>query len=297
MIDEEHRPTKGPNWKIAAGVAVAVAVIVTLIACWTQGNQGVLSRIFGPPSVVMSESYNQSEDGIAFDHSGFSELLAHHVLDGGWVDYEGFAADHEQLQSHIESLAAAPIDDMGRDERLALLINAYNAFTIKLILDHWPVDSIRDIPAAERWDAQRWNIGGNVWSLNQIEHEQIRPHFAEPRVHFALVCAAVGCPPLRREAYQADRLDQQLDDQAQYVHTHPRWFRFDGASHTVHLTSLYDWYGSDFVQFSGSVLDFAALHSPALQSAMETDRDLRIEYLDYDWSLNSVENRSLVAGP
>jgi hypothetical protein len=96
---------------------------------------------------------------------------------------------------------------MGRNEKLALLINAYNAFTLKLIVERLPVQSILDIPAAERWDAVRWKVGGQVWSLKQIEHEQIRPKFTEPRVHFALVCAAVGCPPLRNEAYDASRLD------------------------------------------------------------------------------------------
>lgn len=102
-----------------------------------------------------------------------------------------------------------------------MLINAY---TIQLILDHYPLASIQDIPGDQRWDAVRWRVGPHTWSLNQIDHEQIRPKCAEPRIHFALVCAAVGCPPLRNEAYTAARLEEQLAGQSAYVHSHPRWF-------------------------------------------------------------------------
>ena len=133
-------------------------------------------------------------------------------------------------------------------------------------------------------------MGGKTVSLNQIEHEQIRPAFKEPRIHFALVCAAVGCPPLRREAYSADRIEEQLEAQARYVHTHGRWFHLDPGGKVLRLTRLYDWYGSDFEQVSGSVLRFAARYSPALQAELEAGREPRIEFLDYDWSLNSREN-------
>jgi len=174
---------------------------------------------------------------------------------------------------------------------LALLINAYNAFTLKLILEHQPIESIMDIPDAERWDAVRWKVDGHVWSLNQIEHEQIRPKFVEPRVHFALVCAAVGCPPLRNEAYDADRIDQQLEDQTEYVHHHRTWLQFDARRNVAHLTKLYNWYGSDFEQNDGSVLQFAARYSPELKQALANGSSPRIEWLPYDWKLNSEKNK------
>ena len=175
---------------------------------------------------------------------------------------------------------------MSRDQKLALLINGYNAFTLRLILDHYPVKSIKDIPADERWDAERWTIGGQTWSLDQIENEQVRPHFKEPRIHFALVCAAVGCPPLRHEAYVADRLEEQLEDQATFAHTHERWFQFNPATNVLRLTSLYSWYRGDFEQVAGSAIHYAARYSPALTQALDVGSGPRIQFLDYDWSLN-----------
>lgn len=131
----------------------------------------------------------------------------------------------------------ADFEALGRDEKLAFLINAYNAFTLRLILDHRPLASIRDIPSSERWDAVRWVLAGRTVSLNQIEHELIRPNFAEPRIHFALVCAAVGCPPLRTEAYTGAELEEQLTDQSRYVHTHPRWFNYEDGAEEIGLTA------------------------------------------------------------
>jgi hypothetical protein len=174
----------------------------------------------------------------------------------------------------------------GRDDKLALLINAYNAFTLKLILEHLPLESIRDIPDAQRWDAVRWAFGGTAYSLNQIEHRLIRPNFREPRVHFALVCAAVGCPPLRAEAYTAARLEAQLQDQAYRVHHGDRWFRYTAGSDEAEMTSLYEWYRGDFEQAAGTILDFAARFSPDLESEIEAGRRPRVRFLEYDWSLN-----------
>ncbi len=179
---------------------------------------------------------------------------------------------------------------VGHKEKLALLVNAYNAFTMRLILDHYPVKSIKDIPAKKRWDDKRWQVGSQTWSLNQNEHEQIRPNFKEPRIHFALVCAAVGCPPLRSEAYAANRLAEQLEEQAEYVHSHDRWFQFASGKDVVQLTSLYNWYGADFEQVAGSILNFAARYSPPLKAALDSGHKISVRWLNYDWSLNSQEN-------
>ena len=142
-------------------------------------------------------------------------------------------------------------------------------------------DSIRDIPDAERWDAVRWKIGGRTLSLNQLEHEEIRPKFREPRIHFALVCAAVGCPPLRREAYVGARLEEQLADQTRRVHGDPRWVRYTPGDATIGLTSLYEWYRGDFEQIGGDVLDYVRRYRPDLGEERP-----RIRFLSYDWSLN-----------
>ena len=279
-----HRPG-------VAGAAVSVAsvaVVVVLAAACVYWKQDTLPGLFGPPAVAMDESYAALPDGPVFDHSILDQLLTKHVSPDGWVDYEALARDADSLDVYIDALAKAQIEQMGRDQRLALLINAYNAFTLRLILDHYPLSSIKEIPSDKRWDDQRWRIGPLTLSLNQIEHEQIRPHFKEPRIHFALVCAAVGCPPLRNEAYTAQQLESQLDSQSRYVHSHDRWLRFEpNAPRQVYLTKLYDWYGGDFEQAAGSVLGFVAQYAPALQQALDRGQKPRISWLEYDWSLNS----------
>lgn len=247
--------------------------------------------LFGPPQAELQEAYADTGGGETFDHSTWNGELEAYVDADGFIDYDAWSGDTAALDAYLASIAEAPFDALGRDQKLAFLINAYNAFTVRLILDHWPVESIKDIPSAERWDAVRWNVGGKVWSLNQIEHEQVRPKFAEPRIHFSLVCAAVGCPPLRNEAFAAERLEEQLDGQTQYVHDHGTWFAFDAAAGVVRLTSLYDWYGGDFVQMEGSVLAYAAKYSAELKAALDAGKTPKIEWLPYDWAINSTANR------
>jgi hypothetical protein len=226
-----------------------------------------------------------------FDHAPFGALLEAHVDAGGRVDYAGLRRDAGRLDAYLRGLETAPLDELGPDERLALLINAYNACTLRLILDFYPVKSIMDIPAPKRWADRRWKVGGHEWSLDQIEHEQIRARFDEPRVHFALVCAAMGCPPLRREAYAGDRLDAQLEDQARRVHGSERWFRFDRDHDVVWLTKLYDWYAKDFERKSGSVTAYAAAYAPDLKRALQSGLRPEIRWIDYDWSLNDQPAR------
>lgn len=270
--------------------AMVVVTILVVAAC-TQQLSDVVRNLFGPTPATLQEAYQRTSNGPTMDHSAFDALLREHVDGDGWVDYEGLRKDAMSLDMYIASVANAPFGSLGRDEKLALLINAYNAFTLRLILDHYPVESIKDIPSAKRWADRRWRIGKMTLSLNQIEHEQIRPKFAEPRIHFALVCAAIACPRLRNEAYEADRIEEQLEDQTNYVHSHARWFRYQRGDRTVRLTKLYDWYGADFKQVTGSVLDFAARYSAPLKAAMNEDATLRIKWLDYDWTLNDGKNK------
>lgn len=286
--NEQSAHSTSSGAKPIGKLIAAAGVLATLAAC-AQLNSTRLGSLFGPPKVTLQETYKNTAASATFDHSAFDALLRAHVHDGGLVDYVALEHDAGQLDAYIAAVGTADIDQLGRDERLALLINAYNAFTLRLILDHYPIASIKDIPFAQRWDARRWNIGGHTWSLNQIEHEQIRPHFAEPRIHFALVCAAIGCPPLRAEAYEAERMEAQLEAQARYVHADARWFRLDSTNAVAHVTSLYDWYGSDFEQTAGSVVAFAARYSPSLARALDDGRMPAVRFLDYDWSLNQQE--------
>lgn len=242
--------------------------------------------------MVMAEAYTDppATESEVFDHSALDRLLHKHVDADGWVDYKALADDPAALDAYIASLADAPFDKMSRDEKLAYLINAYNAFTLKLILDHYPIKSIKDIPSAKRWDAKRWKLSDGVFSLNQIEHKLIRPRFAEPRIHFALVCAAYSCPKLLNQAYTGARLEEQLHSQTAYAHAHDRWLRFDKAADTLYLTALYNWYGQDFKAQAGSVLVFAARYAPDLQAAIDAGQEPKVKWLKYDWKLNDISN-------
>jgi uncharacterized membrane protein YdjX (TVP38/TMEM64 family) len=298
-MTDEPAPAPGPKAPdsgsrrpvVATALTLALALTLAAATAYAYANRSLVTRLFGPPAVTMEEAYGERSDGPTFDHGAFDALLKKHVDADGRVDYRGLLADAKALDAYIAALAKAPVDDMGRNERLTLLINAYNAFTLRLILDHYPLTTINDIPAEKRWEARRWNVGGKTWSLDEIEHKQIRPNFKEPRIHFALVCAAVGCPPLRREAYATERLEEQLHAQAKYVHSHDRWFQFDADKDVVRLTKLYEWYGGDFRQAAESVLHYVARYSPALQKALDAGRRPKIEFLDYDWDLNGKEKR------
>lgn len=293
--DDDERTRKpapaGRALVLAAGAAALLA-----LAVWATTNQGsvgaFVERGLGlPPTVTATEACAAEAEGPTFDHGALDDLLGTYVDRDGWVDYDGLRRDAARLDAYLTQVAQAPFETLARNETLALLINAYNAFTLRLILDHYPVASIHDIPEAERWDAVRWRIGRHTWSLNQIEHEQIRPKFAEPRIHFALVCAAVGCPPLRPEAYVAARLEEQLASQTDYVHAHPRWVQVAPDGSVVLLTALYDWYGSDFTQHAASVLHYAARFSPDVARAMDASSPPALRWLDYDWRLNSRQHR------
>ncbi|MDA1234360.1 MAG: DUF547 domain-containing protein [Acidobacteria bacterium] len=280
-VDPAPGAARRPPWLMAT-----LAALFFSAALYANLVPGMLAQLFGPPKTQLSEVYEAKPDGPSFDHSSFDALLPRFVDGEGLVDYKGLSQEETSLDDYIASITTAPFPDLGRDEKLALLINAYNAFTLKLILDNYPVDSIQDIPSKQRWDAKRWIIGGQTYSLSQIEHEQIRPKFIEPRIHFALVCAAVGCPKLRQEAYVGSRINEQLEEQAKLLHGSQRWFRFEPGDSRVRLTQLYNWYGGDFAQVAGSPLENAARYSPALQQTLSTGKKPRIDWIDYDWALN-----------
>jgi hypothetical protein len=267
-------------------LSLGVAGAALGVGLWAADLPGCLRHLLGPPAVSAAEAYADAPEGRTFDHSPLDTLLRAHVDADGLVDYEGLGRDGDALDAYLATLASAPFDRLGRDERLALLINAYNAFTLRLVLDHWPLDSIKDIPSRKRWDARRFRLAGETVSLNQIEHERIRLRFREPRVHFALVCAARSCPPLRAEAYVGDRLEAQLADQTRRVHSGEQWLRFEPASGTLRLTKLYDWYESDFLQVTPSVEEYVAAHVPSLRAFLDTGRSVKIRWLPYDWTLN-----------
>ncbi len=229
----------------------------------------------------------QAPGSARFDHSGLDRLLKARVDADGQVDYGRLRGDSRELDAYLASLATVALSGLAPEEQLALQINAYNAFTLRLILDHHPVASIKDIPSGERWRARRFRLAGETLSLDDLEHQRIRRQFDEPRIHFALVCAARGCPPLRREAYEGSRLAEQLADQSRRMHQDERFVRFEAATGVLHLTHLYDWYGDDFRKQAPSVAEYVGRELPAVRAALDAGVQVRVRWLPYDWSLNA----------
>ncbi len=251
------------------------------------------SRFIGPVSSALTVLAcavlvvpTMADDHQAEPIDGYHETLKQHVDADGWVDYAALAEDRAALDAYVASLAAPdPRSNLSDNERLAHLINAYNAFTLQLILDNYRggrLKSITDLHGGKPWGEAIWNLGGATVSLNHIEHEIIRKDFKEPRIHWALVCAAYSCPPLRNEAYRAETLKQQLAAQEDYVLdlNHPRYVRFEGGA--THVTKIFEWYGDDFGDWQRYVRDRLNNRSSSL---------LPIKILDYDWRLNDVTNK------
>ncbi len=278
------------GWTKRTTVLAAIAVLMLSVAACTWIKRSALVGLFGPPPVKLVNKFHNRPGGPVFSNQEFNTVVSTYVHPGGWVNYVGLAAHPQKLNAYIASLANAPFAQLGRNQKLALLINAYNACTLRLILDYYPsIKSIMDIPSDQRWAAMRWNIGGKRYSLESVEL-MLRTDFADPRIHFAIVCASIGCPPLLNEAYEGNTVEAQLQSQAEYVNNNARWLRFSKSGKTVHLTKLYDWYGGDFTQAAGSVLKFAARYNKQLAADIAADKPPQIVFKSYNWNLNSIQN-------
>lgn len=224
-------------------------------------------------------------------HSLFTKVLQSHV-ENGLVDYSGVKAD-TLFEQYLHVLAVTdPATLDSRDDQLAFWINAYNAYTIKLIVERMPLESIRDISLGlpilfGPWAIDIAEIGGLLYTLNEIEHDIIRDQFADPRIHFALVCAALSCPKLREEAYEGSTLNAQLDEDAMRFLNDPERNQFDLEARTVYLSKIFDWYDSDFEESAGSAEAFIARYVADEERLLIESEDVDIEYLPYDWALNA----------
>jgi hypothetical protein len=241
-----------------------------------------------------------------FDHShgAWDALLGRHVrlADGGrasTVDYAGMARERGALTAYLDALAgvAQPdFDTWKREEQMAFLINAYNAFTVEKILTRYP--DLRSI-----WDFGRFfgnpfkdeffSLLGARRSLDALEHGMLRPQFRDPRIHYAANCASVGCPMLREEAYVGARLEAQLEEQARRFLSDRSRNRYDEASGRLQVSRIFDWYAEDFEPRARYFARFADLlaDSPAARGRIAAG-DAPLAFLDYDWALNDSRSSS-----
>ena len=222
------------------------------------------------------------------DHEIYNKLLKKNVSADGKVNYKAFIKDSIELNNYLRLLSTHPTDEKtwSNYEQMAYWINAYNAFTIKLITKYYPVKSIKDIGSSIQipfvntpWDIKFIRIGKDKMDLNSIEHGKLRKKFDDPRVHMALVCASKSCPILLNEPYNARHLDEQFSKQTKAFFTDP--FRNKISPDKAQLSMIFKWYGMDFNKNRGSVRDFVNKYSN-----IKLNPDAKITHLDYDWGLN-----------
>jgi hypothetical protein len=228
-----------------------------------------------------------------FDHSVFDGLLRRHVVQG-MVDYDAFSgADFKGYLAALDQANPAALDEK---ERLAYWINAYNAYTIELINKHKQRDSIRNInktlgiAAKGPWHEKLVKAGGKVYHLDNVEHDIIRKQWKEPRIHFALVCAAMGCPPLRGEAYTGARLEEQLADQTkQFLLETPAKNRVDAKAGVVYGSMIYvKYYREDFGSTDAAIgRTLAGFYPEGPEKQLLLSGKFKLVETDYDWTLNS----------
>ena len=226
-----------------------------------------------------------------FDHSKFDQALKKYVDDKGLVDYNSIAKD-SGFSEYVQSLQNARVEEFSRDGQLAFWINGYNAVTIDKVIKKKPKKSVRETFIPGVWTATKFFtsrehiVAGKRLSQDDIEHEILRKQFKDPRIHFAIICASMGCPPLPRIAYTEENVQARLEEETRKYLNSPRGTRIDRAENTLHMSKLFDWFATDFIQKSGSTLAFM---QPYLHEEVRIflERDPMISYLEYNWALNA----------
>lgn len=224
--------------------------------------------------------------GVTVDNSIYAELLSKYVHNGA-VDYDALKKEEPRLEQYLKQLEGVDPQELSREEQFALYINAYNAWTIKLILGGYPgLDSIKDLGSIFKspWKKKIVRINGEILTLDNIEHDILRPRFKDPRVHFAINCAAYSCPPLRSEPFQGSRLDEQLDDSTREFVNNPGRTYF--KDNTLYVSKIFKWFSEDF---NDDPYTFVSRYATGpLKKDIETSGSKgNIKYLHYDWSLNN----------
>jgi hypothetical protein len=282
------------------GRTLALVSILLLL-----GSGGCSSRAVIGDSVA-EQSLSSTTPAAPLDYAGYASLLKKYVSADGLVDYKGLKANREPLDQFNRALgnvSSVTYQAWSEKDKLAFLINAYNSLTLASIIDHYPIKSIRDIPGV--WKGRKFSIVGQEVTLDDIEHNTIRKQFQEPRIHFAVNCASIGCPTLLNEPYTGDKLNQQLDRQTRVSLANPLHFRINRDENRVYLSSVFKWFGEDWEKTQASSLPIQGLNrretafanfisrfvSPADQTFLKQG-GYRIGYIDWDWALNRQSSQT-----
>lgn len=232
-------------------------------------------------------------------HELFTVILRENVHDG-IVDYKSLVGS-EKLNKYLELLSSTDPDKFTKNEKLAFWINAYNAFTLQIVVENYPIKSITSLHTGGKvigfllgktvWDKGFITINNKKYSLNDIEHKILRK-MNEPRIHFAIVCASISCPELRNEAFEADRIDSQLQEQTIKFLNDKTRNHFDVKNKKAYISQIFNWFGEDFGDSDENILKFVSEYLPdnikndILNNLSEWD----VSYMDYDWGLNEYKN-------
>ncbi len=262
--------------------AVAVCLALAVSSCGAPPSE----RATGPVAAAVESALASGTE--TFDHSVWDRLLAEGTRDG-LVDYPYFQGHRGELESYLEAVAGADAAALAPAHLQALLINAYNALTLRSILEHPEVSSIRQIDGV--WTKNRHRVAGHQLTLDEIEHNLLRPFFRDPRIHFAVNCASMSCAPLPAWAFEGDGLDAQMEERARLFLSDPRNVRFENGE--LALSRYFEWYGEDFTEEGWSPraesvpLFVASYAAPEVSERILAGDMEGIRFLDYDWSLNA----------
>ncbi|MFZ1561916.1 MAG: DUF547 domain-containing protein [Saprospiraceae bacterium] len=210
------------------------------------------------------------------DYKSWDTFLKKYVSASGDVDYKSIKANKKELEAITKTFSATTVlTSWSKNDQLAFWINAYNVFTIDLVVNHYPIKSIQNLDGGKTWDVKRIEIGGKKYSLNNIENDIIRPQFKDARIHFAVNCAAKSCPPILNGAFFSKSLDEQLDAVTKKFVNNTKYQNITSGKMT--LSKIFDWYKVDF----GDIAAFINKYS-----TIKVNNNTTILYKDYDWSLN-----------
>ena len=253
----------------------------------------VLTACGGPAAGGLGEDAfvaNETAEG-AIDHSLWDSLLKQYVVEGengvNLVSYDALKSEaSDTLEAYLKAMQAVAIEEYSRDEQFAFWVNLYNAVTVDVILKNLPLGSIRDIGlfGAGPWKDDAVTVSGRTLSLDNIEHDILRPEWKDVRIHYAVNCASIGCPNLASEAYTAAKLEEMLDAAAAAYVNHPRGF--GGSADRLVASNIYEWYQVDWGS-EEAVLEHARRYAEGPAKAL-LDNAQGIDAYDYDWSLNKA---------
>ncbi len=289
-------------------ILLATALVIALIAV-------IVYRLDRPQLNTIDAMVPQDFPPDGFSHRLFEDLLKSYVNDAGEVDYEAWhdsSDDNRQLDSYLAAVSAyspdnAPDRFESRNDALAYWLYAYNAYVIRSVLDHWPLQSVTDVQAPVEFVTgfgffyrQQYVFGGDSYSLLAVENQKIRATYKDARIHFVLNCASESCPVLRPELPTGDALESLLQEATLEFVSDERNVYIDHASKTIFLSTIFKWFKKDFVSElrkrglpteGGAVAYIASVADPEKRDALLSAIDYDVKYRDYDWSLNNDDSR------